>query len=530
MTLNHWIATAILALFMAGPALGLVVVEEDFEDDMIDESLIFFVDENGIQRQNGHHGDGNSSPKNPGRPGTWIENQYPVGDANTDGMGFQGGMWFEPDAKPDTNWQTAIVGDFTTIYTHGDPPARPGKEGFIAVHDQTDCTVESCDRPDGLLGSGSQRLNRDGFIQFSDANGTPVPANQGDVLRGQFDFVAINGIPLFGLTSDVMALAETTSKVNEDINGDGRPDHQPLTKWIVGFGQPFHPLDVGIPGWQTVAVVPEIVAQLEFASGYNYTWFMTRTALPAAELIDPEGDCQLSNQCSTQVHLDPDTDQCFFGDCVLTAGGVLRDHDLSDYVRYQTLSFQYTVGNSFWDMLQLDGEDVMACDTHHAQDECDDPDTPGSPMAGNVPITRPGNIVDGLVFGTSRENNAPYFLFDEICVTINQELDGACTFTRGDQPGPLLGDANNNEIVTGADLISVQQNFGKDYTNGACDGLGLGDANDDCLVTGADLIVVQQNFGNTLAPVSAEVPEPTSICLLALASLGAMARRRRLAA
>ena len=92
---------------------------------------------------------------------------------------------------------------------------------------------------------------------------------------------------------------------------------------------------------------------------------------------------------------------------------------------------------------------------------------------------------------------------------------------------PILGDANNDGQVTGSDLIAVQQNFA---SAGPANGIFPGDANNDGQVTGADLIIVQQNFGNTLAPVGAEVPEPTLICLLALASLGAMARRRRVAA
>ena len=91
----------------------------------------------------------------------------------------------------------------------------------------------------------------------------------------------------------------------------------------------------------------------------------------------------------------------------------------------------------------------------------------------------------------------------------------------------LKGDANNDNQVTGADLIIVQQNFSTIYpSDPSCDGLGLGDANDDCQVTGADLIIVQQNFGNTLSPVGAAVPEPASVCLLTLAGLGAMALRR----
>ncbi len=90
----------------------------------------------------------------------------------------------------------------------------------------------------------------------------------------------------------------------------------------------------------------------------------------------------------------------------------------------------------------------------------------------------------------------------------------------------LLGDANNDNQITGADLIIVQQNFGNVDPNVTTNGLFLGDANDDGQVTGADLIIVQQNFGNTLGPVGAAVPEPASACLLTLAGLGVMARRR----
>ena len=79
-------------------------------------------------------------------------------------------------------------------------------------------------------------------------------------------------------------------------------------------------------------------------------------------------------------------------------------------------------------------------------------------------------------------------------------------------PVVLLGDANKDGQVTGADLISVQQNFGN---------VGAvplqGDANNDGQVTGADLISVQQNFGNVLNPASAVAPEPATLALLILA-------------
>ena len=70
----------------------------------------------------------------------------------------------------------------------------------------------------------------------------------------------------------------------------------------------------------------------------------------------------------------------------------------------------------------------------------------------------------------------------------------------------LFGDANNYGLVSGIDLISVQQNFGR---TGPDDGLLGGDANDDGLVSGLDLITVQQQFGSALSPAS--VPEPGAL-------------------
>jgi hypothetical protein len=86
----------------------------------------------------------------------------------------------------------------------------------------------------------------------------------------------------------------------------------------------------------------------------------------------------------------------------------------------------------------------------------------------------------------------------------------------------LLGDANNDLAVTGADLGAVTSNFGNVGTN---DGSLLGDANDDGAVTGADLGAVTSNFGNVLAPgalSATTIPEPSSL-VMALVLAGGVA-------
>lgn len=69
-------------------------------------------------------------------------------------------------------------------------------------------------------------------------------------------------------------------------------------------------------------------------------------------------------------------------------------------------------------------------------------------------------------------------------------------------PTLLLGDADNNFVVEGGDLLAVTNNFG---STGQANGLLLGDANDDGSVDGGDLLAVTNNFGSTGGQTAAAV-------------------------
>jgi hypothetical protein len=298
---------------------------------------------------------------------------------------------------------------------------------------------------------------------------------------------------------------------DEDLN-------PPYSKNSVGFGQPFVPLQPDLGGWQGNLMDPYVVAQLEFIGGFNQEYLGSRVPVES-DLCTSTGIVN----CSANIELIPDHDACTqlqvdLGECgPVTDPAHIRPAVSDNFTRYQTLELEYTVGDTIW-KLWLDGVEVSTQFTEASDTGGRDIDQEwGLPVPVGQPVPPMGEQqINGIIFGTTGDRstwgnnkNRSVLFFDDICFTVNQSLDGAC-FAGG--PMPLLGDANNDDQVTGADLISVQQNFGKTYSSDpSCDGLGLGDANDDCLVTGADLISVQQNFGKIAA---AAVPEPATVALL----------------
>ena len=467
-------ACGFLVALAAVPAMAIVVVDEDFDDDTPSSYDPVNTLEPGLE----------GLPTNDGKPGRWLPNQY-------DQLPWFNNPWHDDlDANPDTNWQLQV--------TENIGPDRAGNEAFYQ-NQHWDCpfyihcveVVRDC-ATIGLTEPGpcdNDRFSRDGFLQFTLADGTPRPAVTGETVKGKFDFTYFDGIPVFALSRDIQQMAADTG--DED-------QHPPLTKWSVGFGQTLNAMDEGLEAWSFPAIPqhPDVVSLLGMANGHNGREF---------DVYVPNPDQPDVNQVAIQ--LDPDFERAY-------SRQNTEDPDGNDYP-YATLAFEYTVGNTVYDLLTIDNHDDMGPqEVRQALDEGDGSGLPPDP-GGPVPIGRPeATSIDGFVFTDTGEKMAAYMI-DNICFVIDGSLDDC-----GAEPTVLIGDANKDGLVTGADLISVQQSFGSTGSAPL-----QGDANNDGLVTGADLISVQQNFGAVAS--AASIPEPATAVLVGLGLLAATGRRRR---
>ena len=491
--LRFWTTAATLTVFAAAPAMAIVVFDEDFEDDTPATSVAPNL---------------NGPPINPmGKPGRWIPNQYVVPALTEEDP------WYDPlDGDPDTNWQFSVTSNIG--------PDRPGNEGFFRnQHSACDlyyhCVDNSQDCEDiGLTETGpcdNDRYDRDGLLQFTNPDGTPRPAVVGDVLRGRFDYTSFDGITVFALVNDIHAMAASTA--DQEL-------HPPVTKWDPGFGKPFHAIDESLQVWrgmpQSIPPAPptpgrqhpqnpNIVSLLTPNEGYNGRGFDVWVP------IDPNDLSKGQNM----YNLDPDFPN---GGVSITRPPASEPGD-PERNPYQTYSFAYTVGEDHLDAVFIDYNDGNGPQEVRQGLEADAHGTGAPPDPGGlVPVGQPGlldpvqnpdgpNHIEGFVFSSTGQKMSQY-LVDNICFVVNGNLDEC-----GGGAAPLLGDANNDSLVTGQDLITVQQNFGT--VGPPNDGTLLGDANNDGLVTGADLISVQQNFGK----VAAAAPEPAAIAIFAIVGL-----------
>jgi hypothetical protein len=335
-------------------------------------------------------------------------------------------------------------------------------------------------------------FNMDGIIKFTLANGTARPAVTGEKIRGSFDFSINEGIFGFGFTDNISALQSYQASLPPWVGTGSSPVMMPT-----GFTDR-EPDGEG--GFTRVGFSPNVTGQISINTGFN--GIFTHACVDVAE-NGGAGDGFVD-----QGNNNPKTDP------LSTAHRPLATN------ARQTIKFEYTVGNSVFDLLQVDQDgpdnplgfvDILQMPDNPSTPAKDTPN-PNGPM----PIGKIMPSIEGFFF-TGGHTKLTEAFYDNIFV----ELVPSVIL--------LLGDANHDGTVNTLDFDELSSHFNQTTTLNWANGDTTADFNGDGVINAMDFNAIAANFGSTASgsALGEAVPEPASLGVLGLIALSLVTRRAR---
>jgi hypothetical protein len=384
-------------------------------------------------------------PQNVGKAGEWIADGY------TDANGKLN--------NPDNDWSPLVQGEV------GQPNTGEALDKFGRVSSGVpSLNFFGSQNREGLDTGEIGVYNFGGILKFQLADGTDRPAVTGDKIAGSFRLYRQNGNFGFGFTDDIAALQAYQATMPEWSGLVGSPIMMP-TAYSSG-------------DWN---VSENVTGHMALNGGYNNLY--THAVVDIVE-NDGAGDGQvdIGGQGVNIPKVDP--------------------FDMIGSVNSGTPSiihFEYTLGNSSYDVLQVDQgngfEDIVQCNSQDCQADPGGAWGPAVPDPGGpMPVGRIVDSIEGM-FITGGNGQLTEAWADDFYVEIV-----------GDIPA-VTGDYNENGTVDAADYTRWRDNLGTDNVlpndniGGTIDVLHYTQWND--------------NFGSTGGgSAGAAVPEPATFGLI----------------
>lgn len=354
-----------------------------------------------------------SAPQNAGRPGTWLPSGHVANNSpNNNNMDF--------------DWSPLVqeeIGAGLTVPT--------GE--YIA-------TLNRVGNQTGVGGV----FNMDGIIKFSLADGSARPAVAGDKIVGSFDFFQQTGNFGFGFTDNIASLQTYQANIPDWAGGATTAPLMMPTAYS------------DYEGATRVGISPNITGHIAINGGSNNLF--------THAVVDTFENGGLGDGYVDQGNLAPKTN-----------ANSTTNRPLNPGLATQTIRFEYTLGNSTYDLLQVDqdgpngpGGFVNILQTSVAG-------TTPTPN-GAMPVGKVLNSIEGM-FITGASGQTTEVWYDNLHVYI--------------EPGATPGDFNDDDLVNAADIDLL---VGQIIANGQD---SLFDVNDDSSVNATDLQYMVESILNT---------------------------------